>query len=81
MIKYIAMLLVNFFIISHIHTILIKQEIEQPDCEYSLLVSTRHNVVFHNNHLLERIINVCKWATHLPSLSCFFISTIPTSTL
>ena len=36
----------------------IKQEIEQPDCQYSLFISTRHDVVFNNNYLFKRIIDV-----------------------
>ena len=38
-----------------IQTILLKKEIEKAYCQYPLLIPTWHDVVLHNNNLLENM--------------------------
>jgi len=47
-------------LISNIQAILIQQEIEKTDGQYSLLVSSWHYIIFDYNDFLERIFYVHK---------------------
>lgn len=44
---------------SKIQTILFKKEIEKTYCQYAFFIATWHDMVLHNDNLLERIIDVC----------------------
>ena len=39
----------------HVETILIKKEIPKSNRKNTLLISTRHNVIFYNNYLFKRV--------------------------
>ena len=44
----------------YIQTILFQKKIEETYCQYAIFITTWHDVVFHNDNLLERIIDVRK---------------------
>ena len=43
---------------SKIQTILFQKEIEKTYCQYAFFIATWHDMVLHNDNLLERIIDL-----------------------
>ena len=43
---------------SKIQTILFQKETEKTYCQYSFFIATWHDMVLHNDNLLERIIDL-----------------------